>query len=120
MNAEDFNNFDYEKLNLSELQSTVDNWIKENGGYWEPLAMLAAITEEVGEVAREINHLEKIKTKKETEKKKNLDIELGDLLFSIFCLSNHYKINLGEAYGRSMEKYAKRDWKRFVDNKLTK
>jgi NTP pyrophosphatase (non-canonical NTP hydrolase) len=75
--------------------------------------MLAAITEELGEIAREINHLEKYKRKKETEDKKGLDIELGDIIFSIICLANHYKIDLGNSFKKTMEKYSNRDKGRF-------
>ncbi|MCP4762997.1 MAG: nucleotide pyrophosphohydrolase [archaeon] len=100
-------------MNLIELQRKVDEWIKNNGGYWSPLAMLASVTEELGEVAREINHLEKIKIKKDSEDKTHLDVELGDILFSIICIANHYDINLDNAFEKTMKKYIQRDKKRF-------
>ena len=41
---------------FKEIQKRVDIWIREHGGYWSPLSMTCAIMEELGEVAREINH----------------------------------------------------------------
>jgi NTP pyrophosphatase (non-canonical NTP hydrolase) len=109
--------YNYDSIKISDMQKIVDDWIQNNGGYWEPLSMLAAITEELGETAREINDLEKIKKKKGTEEKKGLDIELGDLIFSIMCLANHYKIDLGHSLKLTMEKYLKRDLNRFTEGK---
>lgn len=102
-----------DSLNIVEMQNLVDRWIKDNGGYWEPLSMLAAITEELGEVAREINHLEKVKKKKENEPEKGLDTELGDLLFSIICLANSYSISLDNSIKLTINKYSNRDKNRF-------
>ena len=42
-------------MEIKEAQEEVDKRIKEYGGYWEPLSMLARLTEEVGELARAMN-----------------------------------------------------------------
>lgn len=56
------------EITIKQAQKMVDEWISQfEEGYWPPLSMLASLTEEVGELAREINHKEKIKMKKETE-----------------------------------------------------
>ena len=52
------------------LQHKVDELVSKMGGYWSPLAMLASVTEEVGELAREINALEGFKPKKTYRKNK--------------------------------------------------
>lgn len=45
-------------MEIREMQQEVDRWISQfEEGYWHPLAMLARLTEEVGELAREVNHL---------------------------------------------------------------
>jgi NTP pyrophosphatase (non-canonical NTP hydrolase) len=98
---------------LKEIQQLVDDWIQENGGYWSPLGMLAAATEELGEVSREILHLTSIKTKKTSEPHKSLESELGDLLYAIICIANSYDISLSEAIVKSMGKYQERDSNRF-------
>ena len=102
-----------DKINLNEIQEKVDFWITNHGGYWSPLSMMCAIIEEVGEVAREINGMEGFKPPK-IEVKSDLEGELGDLLYSIICLANHYKINLQDAIFNTIKKYSKRDAKRFV------
>jgi NTP pyrophosphatase (non-canonical NTP hydrolase) len=102
-----------ESDNLSKIQNRIDKWIKEHGGYWSPLAMFTSIIEECGELGREINYLEGFKPKKPTEKESNLGEELADLLFSVICLANHYKIDLGEKLNQVLEKYTTRDAHRF-------
>ena len=102
-----------EKLTLDDMQQLVDGWIQKYGGYWSPLSMLSAVLEELGEVSREINYLEGNKPKKDTKNKSNLQEEIADLIFSVICIANHYKINLSEEFHKVIEKYTKRDSKRF-------
>ena len=52
-----------EKSSLQDIQQMIHDWINKHGGYWSPLAMLSAVIEEVGELAKEINHLEGYKIK---------------------------------------------------------
>ena len=98
---------------LKEAQDEVDNWIQNHGGYWPPLSMVCAIMEELGEIAREINAIEGYKPKKSEVSDSNLGEELADLLFSIMCLANNYKIDLGEGFNNIIEKYSRRDSNRF-------
>ncbi|MFX0083181.1 MAG: nucleotide pyrophosphohydrolase [Candidatus Hodarchaeota archaeon] len=102
---------------FKEVQELVDNWIQNHGGYWSPLSMICAIVEELGEVAREINSLEGYKPKKSNDFNSNLGEELADLLFSIICIANYYKVDLGEELINIFDKYSKRDSKRFQDLK---
>ena len=102
-----------ENYSLDQIQRKVDTWIAEHGGYWPPLSMLCAIMEELGEIAREINHLEGIKPKK-YQNDSDLGEELADLLFSVICLSNHYEIDLAQNFEKILLKYSKRDAKRFT------
>ncbi len=98
---------------LKEIQERVDKWIHEHGGYWSSLSMVCAITEELGEVAREINSLEGYKPKKSGLKNLKLGEELADLLFSIICLANHCKIDLDTELSNVFKKYTERDSTRF-------
>ena len=55
-------------MSLTEAQRQVDAWISQfEEGYFHPLTNLARLTEEVGELAREINHRFGEKTKKPEE-----------------------------------------------------
>lgn len=92
------------------MQNEVDRWISQfEEGYWHPLSMLARLTEEVGELAREVNHLYGEKPKKPQEPPGDLTLELADILFIIVCYANSLNIDLEDAFKRMMEKYRRRD-----------
>lgn len=78
-------------------------------GYFSPLANLARLTEEVGELAREINHHYGEKPKRPDEPPGSLALELGDILFVVGCLANSLNINLDDAFAATMAKYRERD-----------
>ncbi len=101
-------------LTLGAVQKAVDKWISQfEEGYWPPLSMLAAVVEETGELAREINDKEGYK-KKRAPDDANLGLELADLLFSIVCIANYYHIDLDKAFKAVMDKYTKRDTQRWT------
>ena len=53
---------------IKELQQEVDAYISQfKEGYFSPLAMTARLTEELGELAREVNHYYGEKPKKTSE-----------------------------------------------------
>lgn len=97
------------KEGLSEIQARVDAWIRDNGGYWPPLSLLARLTEETGEVAREYNHRFGAKKKKASEGEGELALELADVLFILICMANEQGIDLNEALDQTLEKYRIRD-----------
>lgn len=107
-------------MSLKDMQRDVDAWIGQfEEGYWHPLSMLARLTEEVGELAREVNHLYGQKPKKEGEPENNLELELADILFIIGCFANSLNIDLDKAFDNMMEKYRQRDSNRWtrIDSK---
>ena len=101
-------------ISIDEIQVEIDDWIHKHGDYWPPFSMLSAAMEELGELAREINHLEGFKRKRIKHSESNLEEELGDLQFSIVCIANYYKIDLIEVLIKTMKKYFKRDSTRFM------
>lgn len=99
---------------LKEVQKEVDRWIAPFG-YWPPLANLARLTEEVGELAREVNHRYGPKTKKPTEETADLALEMGDILFVMAAMANQMNVDLEDAFQKVMAKYEARDkdrWRR--------
>ena len=103
------------ELSINQAQKMVDDWINQfEEGYWPPLSMLASLTEETGELAREINHRERFKKKKETEPSVDIGLELADVLFSLICLANHYGVDLESKFREVMEKYSSRDMNRWT------
>ena len=58
-----------EAKSMKDMQKEVDAYIGQfKEGYFSPLAMMARLTEEMGELAREVNHYYGEKPKKTTEK----------------------------------------------------
>ena len=101
-------------LTLTDAQAVVDEWIRANGGYWPPLANLARLVEEVGELARELNHRVGPKRKKSGETEQDLALELADVLFVLIALANERGVDLDEALRRTLAKYATRDATRWT------
>lgn len=96
------------------MQQVVDDWIQQTAvGYFSPLAMLARLTEEVGELAREVNHAFGEKPKKPEEPAASLALELGDVLFVVICFANALHIDLESAFAAVMDKYRRRDGSRW-------
>jgi NTP pyrophosphatase (non-canonical NTP hydrolase) len=103
-------------VNLKEAQERVDAWISQfEEGYWPPLTNLARLIEEVGELAREMNHQFGHKPKKADEADQDLALELADVLFVLLVIANEQGIDMTDALDQVMEKYRLRDsdrWKR--------
>lgn len=100
---------------MRDLQKEVDEYIGQfKEGYFSPLAMMARITEEVGELAREINHSYGEKPKKASEEEKKIEEEIGDVLFVLICLANSLHIDLEQAHNLVMEKFNTRDKDRWT------
>ncbi|MEH7125281.1 nucleotide pyrophosphohydrolase [Bacillus sp. JJ1532] len=100
---------------MKDLQEEVDAYIGQfKEGYFSPLAMLARLTEELGELAREINHQYGEKPKKATEAEKAIEEEMGDMLFVLICLANSLNIDLETAHNQIMNKFNTRDKDRWT------
>lgn len=100
---------------MKQLQDEVDTYISQfKEGYFSPLAMLARLTEELGELAREVNHYYGEKPKKTSETEKAIEEELGDLLFVLICMANALNIDLEVAHDYVMNKFNTRDKDRWT------
>jgi NTP pyrophosphatase (non-canonical NTP hydrolase) len=100
---------------LSDVQQEIDTLIKDewNSNYWSPLSSLARLTEEVGELAREINHTYGEKPKKASESEDSIAAEMGDILFILASLANSIGVDLDTAFEDVMAKYQQRDAQRW-------
>jgi len=102
-------------LTVREAQQRVDDWISQfEEGYWPPLSNLARLIEEVGELAREMNHRFGHKPKKPDEAEQDLALELADVLFVLLVIANEQGIDLDHALGQVLEKYRARDSDRWT------
>ena len=102
-------------MSLYDAQQTVDRWIGQyTEGYFAPLTNLARLTEEVGELARELNDRFGEKTKKPDEEQGSLALELADVLFVVICLANSQHVDLDAAFAAMMAKLTGRDAARWT------
>jgi NTP pyrophosphatase (non-canonical NTP hydrolase) len=100
---------------LTEAQRRVDAWVSQfEEGYFHPLTNLARLAEEVGELAREVNHRFGQKTKKPGEPEGDLAMEMADVLFVLICMANREGIDLQAAFDRMMAKVEARDEHRWT------
>ena len=99
---------------MKDYQKQVDDWVKQYKiGYWKPLEIMARLTEETGELAREINHRFGPKKKKDTEDKKELEDEIADIIFTLSCLANSLELDIDRGLSAVMDKCYGRDKDRF-------
>ena len=102
------------KRSLYSMQQEVDEYIQQfKVGYFSPLAQMARLTEEVGELAREVNHTYGEKSKKASEPVNSVAEELGDVLFVTMIMANSLNIDLTEVFEKNWEKFNHRDHNRF-------
>ena len=102
-------------MRIREAQERVDRWISRfEEGYWPPMAILARLMEEVGELSREINHRFGSKPKRADEAPAELELEIADVLFVLVSLANQQGIDLEAAFDRAMAKYEERDRDRWT------
>jgi NTP pyrophosphatase (non-canonical NTP hydrolase) len=106
-------------VDLATMQSRIDDYISQfQEGYFTPMTLVVRLSEELGELAREVNHTYGEKPKKSSEAEGSIALELGDLLFVIGCLANRLDIDLTEAFLQVMNKFETRDqhrWTRIVE-----
>lgn len=103
-------------ISLKDLQKIVDDWVSNPNytvKYFPPFEIAAQLSEEVGEIARELSHIHGHKKKKEGEQTDGLESEIGDVLFALTCLANSHNIDMSAAFQKSMDKKNGRDAKRF-------
>ena len=101
-------------MEMKEMQKIVDEYIGQfKTGYFSPLGSMARLSEEVGELAREVNHYYGEKQKKQTEEEKEISEELADILFVVITMANSLDIDLTEAFQQTMTKFQTRDKYRF-------
>lgn len=103
-------------MTLNELQTRVDEWIKQYGvRYFSELSNMACLTEEVGELARVMVRTYGDQSFKPGEKHDIAD-EMADVLWVLTCLANQTGVNLEEAMLRNFEKKTSRDRQRHINN----
>lgn len=99
-------------MDLNNLTKEVDTFIQTHGGYWDPPWLLAAITEELGELSRALQIHSRIRQGESLDQEKTMSTlieeECGDIFFALICLTNSYDINLEKALLSTLSKYNSR------------
>ncbi|AWV91373.1 nucleotide pyrophosphohydrolase [Bradymonas sediminis] len=102
-------------MSVQDIQRAVDAWISQwEEGYFSPLSNLARLTEEVGELAREINASHGEKPKKTGAAPSSAGAEMADILFVLVCLANSMGVDLSAEFDAVMHKYNIRDAERWT------
>lgn len=104
-------------ISLNEAQAKVDQWIRTVGvRYFNELTNLGILMEEVGELSRLMVRTYGEQSFKESDRNKNIDDEMADVLWVLICLANQTGVNLAEALQRNFEKKNIRDADRHQQN----
>jgi NTP pyrophosphatase (non-canonical NTP hydrolase) len=102
-------------MTITEAQQAVDAYVGQfKEGYWPPLSNLARLIEEVGELARELNHRYGHKPKKPGEPEQDIGLELADIMFVLIAIANEQKIDLQASFSAVLAKYQERDRDRWT------
>jgi len=97
-------------MSFAPLQTSVDDWIrKQTPGYFQPLQMIARLTEELGELARAVSYRFGEKKPKGGETPGDVADELCDLIFVAICLANSMDIDLDQEWKQLLTKLYQRD-----------
>jgi NTP pyrophosphatase (non-canonical NTP hydrolase) len=99
---------DESTLTLREAQAQVDASIRALGGYWPPLANLARLFEECGELARAVNVARGPKQRKPGEAAVSASEEVGDALYVLLVLANSLDLDAEAALAHALAKVAAR------------
>ena len=109
------------EMTIKQAQASVDEWITTVGvRYFNELTNLGILMEEVGELSRIMVRKFGEQSFKASDKNKELEDEMADVLWVLICLANQTGVNLTEALQQNFEKKNLRDGNRHRDNeKLT-
>ncbi len=101
-------------MTLRAIQDEVDKWVSQYKiGYFSQFEIMTRLSEEVGELAREVNHKYGPKKKKTAGEGSDIEEEIGDIMFTLVCLANKEKIDLDKSFKKAMDKCYGRDKDRF-------
>lgn len=101
-----------ENTSLKDLQKYVNDMIEIRGFNEEtPQDIMLLLTEEIGELAKEIRKTTSIKM--DVNKKRELDVEgeIADVFMYILSMCRVMNINLVEAFKNKEERNCNREWK---------
>lgn len=102
-------------MSFRDYQKQVDDWVQQfKPPYWPVPQQFTHLVEEVGELAREVNHKYGIKKKKPSETGGSIEEQLAELAFVLCCIANTTGTDLHKEWEKMMkERHYQRDNQRF-------
>ena len=100
------------KSSLKEMQQYIGEMIQVRGFADETLKdLMILLTEETGELAKEVRKLSNMKTDITNKTTGNIEGELADILIYLLSISVHLNIDLFESFKAKELKNTQRTWK---------
>lgn len=108
-------------MTIKELQTSVDNWIKQYGvRYFDEKTNMLLLMEELGELSRLMAGKygeQSFKNKYSTDEiDAMIQDEIGDIFFVLTCLCNQMNIDVDDIMNKNIEKKISRDKTRHINN----
>lgn len=108
-------------MTIKELQTSVDNWIKQYGvRYFDEKTNMLLLMEELGELSRLMARKygeQSFKNKYSTDEiDAMIQDEIGDIFFVLTCLCNQMNIDVDDIMNKNIEKKISRDKTRHINN----
>ncbi|MCX6799250.1 MAG: nucleotide pyrophosphohydrolase [Candidatus Diapherotrites archaeon] len=91
-----------------QIQERIKNFEEKHKIKTTPEFRCLDLISEAGEVAKEILKMTKYGKEKNFLANESIEMEIGDLLFSLLCLANNFNIDLEKALDKSLKGYEKR------------
>ena len=108
-------------MTIENAQEKVDEWIRTVGvRYFGELTNLGILMEEVGELSRIMVRRFGEQSFKESDRDKDLEDEMADVLWVLLCLANQTGVDLTKALEKNFEKKNIRDAERHKQNEKLK
>ena len=105
------NKFD-ENTSLNEIQEYINEMIKTRGFDKEtPQDVMLLLTEEIGELAKEVRKTTSIKMEEASRKKIDLEGEIADVFMYVLAMCRATNVDLLEALKNKEKKNYNREWK---------
>ena len=92
---------------MQDIQEKVQKFCDENNLNTSPQSRLIDTVSELGEVAKELL-VGSDYGKKSFQQNEKIELEIGDVVFSIIALSNSLDINIEDALQKVLKKYEQR------------
>jgi NTP pyrophosphatase (non-canonical NTP hydrolase) len=108
-------------MTIKELQTTVDNWIRQYGvRYFDEKTNMLLLMEELGELSRLMARKYGEQSFKNKYTPDEIDAmiqdEIGDILFVLTCLCNQMNLDINDIMNKNIEKKVLRDKARHLNN----